>query len=35
MVDIPKTAQGNVENGGWIAPLFYDPNDQMKIYSLG
>ena len=26
---------GNVENGGWIAPLFYDPNDQMKIYSLG
>ena len=26
---------GNVENGGWIAPLFYDPIDQMKIYSLG
>jgi photosystem II stability/assembly factor-like uncharacterized protein len=26
---------GNVENGGWIAPLFYDPNDQMKIFSLG
>ncbi|MDB9712932.1 GEVED domain-containing protein [Flavobacteriaceae bacterium] len=26
---------GNVENGAWIAPLFYDANDQMKIYSLG
>jgi photosystem II stability/assembly factor-like uncharacterized protein len=26
---------GNVENGAWIAPLFYDPNDQMKTYALG
>ena len=26
---------GQVENGGWIAPLFYDPNNPMKIYSVG
>ena len=23
------------QNGYWIAPLFYDPNDHMTIYSLG
>ena len=23
------------QNGGWIAPLFYDPNDQMTVYSVG
>ncbi len=23
------------QNGYWIAPMFYDPNDQMTVYSLG
>jgi hypothetical protein len=23
------------QNGGWIAPLFYDPNDHMKVYHMG
>ena len=23
------------QNGGWIAPLFYDPNDQMTVYHAG
>jgi hypothetical protein len=23
------------QNGGWIAPLFYDPNNQMTVYSAG
>ncbi|NNM15925.1 MAG: T9SS type A sorting domain-containing protein, partial [Bacteroidia bacterium] len=23
------------QTGGWIAPLFYDPNDQMTVYHLG
>jgi len=32
---ITQDGIGNVENGSWIAPLFYDPNDQMKIYSIG
>ena len=34
-VGITQDGVGNVENGGWIAPLFYDPNNQMKIFSLG
>ena len=32
---ISQDGVGNVENGSWIAPLFYNPNDQMKIYSVG
>ena len=32
---ISQDSGGSLENGAWIAPLFYDPNDQMKIYSLG
>lgn len=23
------------QNGYWIAPMFYDPNDQMSVYSIG
>mgnify|MGYP003883515775 CR=1 FL=1 len=23
------------QNGAWIAPLFYDPNNQMRVYSMG
>lgn len=23
------------QTGGWIAPLFYDPNDQMTVYHMG
>ena len=23
------------QDGNWIAPLFYDPNDQMTVYSIG
>ncbi|PCJ00165.1 MAG: hypothetical protein COB15_03255 [Flavobacteriales bacterium] len=23
------------QDGGWIAPLFYDPNDHMTVYSVG
>ena len=23
------------QSGDWIAPLFYDPNDQMTVYSIG
>ena len=23
------------QNGGWVAPLFYDPNDHMRVYSFG
>ena len=23
------------QNGYWIAPMFYDPNEQMSVYSLG
>ena len=32
---LTQDGAGEVDNGGWIAPLFYDPNDQMKIFSLG
>ena len=32
---ITQDGGGNLENGAWIAPLFYDPNDQMKIYAIG
>ena len=32
---ITQDSGGGLENGAWIAPLFYDPNDQMKIYALG
>ena len=30
-----SAATPNGQNGGWIAPLFYDPNNQMTVYSAG
>jgi len=32
---ITQDSGGSLENGAWIAPLFFHPNDQMKIYALG
>lgn len=30
-----KSVTPSGQNGYWLAPMFYDPNNQMRVYSLG